>query len=493
MKSVITQVKTAIISRKAVARMIFRIIFTDISINPRKIITHLNIKPRLCLLKSTAFDIIIHVKKVFIKTYGCQMNVHETEKLYSAFERENITAADCAENADIVVFNTCCVREGAETRVLGNLGQIKKLKQSKPNLIVAVCGCMTQQSKAAEMLHKRCPFINIITGTYSLGALPQMVKAVEKGEKFILDLSVNEEVPQGTNLATRSDNVNRFVNIMYGCDNFCTYCIVPYVKGRERSRRLVDVKEEVRILIENGAKEITLLGQNVNSYRDENNDFYSLLSELAGLNGDFWIKFMTSHPKDLSDDVIKLVGSEKKLANYIHLPVQSGSDDILRKMNRKYGRAEYLRKIDLIKEYIPHVGLTSDIIVGFPTETEKDFSDTLDLVKQVEYNNLFMFIYSKRNGTPAAIMDGQVPEEVKKERITRLIGLQSEISNKLAEKCIGETFEVLCDGHGKNATGKTSDDRVIVFDDGGKDYYNQFIEVQITSVKNSKLYGKIRG
>lgn len=451
------------------------------------------VKPCLCLLKSTQFDIIVFVKKVFVKTYGCQMNVHETEKLYAGFEKEGIAAAESVEDADIIVFNTCCVREGAETRVLGNLGQIKKLKQSKTDLIVAVCGCMTQQQKVAETLHKRCPFINIITGTYSMGALPQMVKAVEKGGRFIMDLSVNEEVPGGINLAKRSDNVNRFVNIMYGCNNFCTYCIVPYVKGRERSRRLVDIKEEVRRLIESGTKEITLLGQNVNSYKDgDGNDFYALLSELARFDGEYWIKFMTSHPKDLSDDVIKLIGREEKLAKYVHLPVQSGSDEILRKMNRKYGTADYLRKIDLIKEYVPHAGLTSDVIVGFPTETEEDFSATLDLVKKVEYNNLFMFMYSKRNGTPAAIMDGQVPEEVKKDRITRLIELQAGISNSLAEKCVGETFRVLCDGRGRTATGKTSDDRVIVFDDGGEDLYNEFVNVEVTSVKNSKLYGKIR-
>ncbi len=444
------------------------------------------------MLISTPFDIIVFVERVYIKTYGCQMNVHETEKLYAAFEREGIGAADSAENADIVVLNTCCVREGAETRVIGNLGRIKKLKQSNPNLIVAVCGCMTQQEKAAEMLRKRCPFINIITGTYSLGALPQMVKAVRSGEKFILDLSVNEEIPMGINEACRSDNVNRFVNIMYGCDNFCTYCIVPYVKGRERSRRLADVKSEVEGLVRNGAKEITLLGQNVNSYRDGNNDFYALLSELSAIDGDFWIKFMTSHPKDLSGDVIKLIGREKKLANYVHLPVQSGSDEILKKMNRKYSVADYLRKIDMIREYIPHAGLTSDIIVGFPTETEEDFAATLDLVRRVRYNNLFMFIYSKRNGTPAAIMEGQVPEAIKKERITRLINAQSEISNELASVCVGETFRVLCDGRGKNATGKTSDDRVIVFDDGGADLYNRFVDVEVTSAKNSKLYGRIK-
>ena len=421
------------------------------------------------------------------------MNVHETEKLYAGFETTGFCKADAAEDADVVIFNTCCVREGAETRVLGNLGQIKKLKETKPSLIVAVCGCMTQQRDAAESLHKRCPFINIITGTYSLGKLPQMVRTVESGEKFILDLEIDDTVPRGINAAKRADEVNKFVNIMYGCNNYCTYCIVPYVKGRERSRCMSDIVDEVKSLVEQGVKEITLLGQNVNSYADdEGHNFYAVLSELAALDGKFWIKFMTSHPKDLSEEVIKLIGREERLANYVHLPLQSGSDDILRKMNRKYDLSSYMRKIDKIKEYIPGAGLTSDIIVGFPTETEADFSATIDAVRRVQYNNLFMFIYSKRNGTPAATMDEQVPEEIKKERIARLIDVQSGIANALAELCVGKTYEVLCDGRGAQATGKSQEDRVIVFDDGGEDLYNKFVNVKVTAAKNSKLYGEIR-
>ena len=421
------------------------------------------------------------------------MNVHESEKLYAAFAREGVTAANGMENADIIVFNTCCVREGAETRVLGNLGPVKRLKAERPDIIVAVCGCMTQQADVADKLHKRCPFINIITGTYSLGALPQMVKAVEAGEKFILDLAVDESVPGGVDEAAPSVGVNRFVNIMYGCNNFCTYCIVPYVKGRERSRRAEDIRRETEMLVRGGAKEITLLGQNVNSYRDESGrDFYALLSMLAEIDGKFWIKFMTSHPKDLSENVIRLIGREDKLANYIHLPVQSGSDTILKKMNRGYDSASYLRKIDAVREYIPGAGITSDIIVGFPTETEEDFRATLALVEKVRYNNLFMFIYSKRAGTPAAAMDEQIPEDVKKARIAELIGVQAKIANELAEEHIGLTCEALCDGRGRRATAKTSDDRVIVFDDEGRDLYNEFVTLEITAAENSKLYGRLR-
>ena len=419
------------------------------------------------------------------------MNVHETEKLYALFEFSGVDQADSADDADILVFNTCCVREGAETRVIGNLGAAKKLKEKNPSLIVAVCGCMTQQQSVAEKLHKRCPFVDIVTGTYKLTQLPDMVKRIERGEKYIIDLEPELTVPCGINAAKRSDNVNNFVNITYGCNNFCTYCIVPYVKGRERSRRKRDITEEVKILVENGCKEITLLGQNVNSYREGDDDFYSLLDELSDIRGDFWIKFMTSHPKDISDKVIDLISEKDKLADYIHLPLQSGSDRILALMNRKYDLSAYMRKIDRIKEKMPDAGLTSDIIVGFPTETENDYLMTERAVRQIGYNNLFTFIYSKRSGTPAAVMSGQVPEEIKKDRIKRLIAAQAEIANKKAAECIGKTYRVLCDGRsGTMLTGKTSSDRVIVFDGCCGYPYNEFVNVKITHVKNSKLYGK---
>lgn len=429
------------------------------------------------------------MKLVYIKTYGCQMNVHESEKLYAAFELNGIGQADSIENADIIVFNTCCVREGAETRVIGNLGIIKKLKEKKRNLIVVVCGCMSQQPAIAEKLHKRCSFINIITGTYKLSSIPDMVKRVQAGEKFIIDLENDETIAGGINIAKRSDKISTFVNIMYGCNNFCTYCIVPYVKGRERSRKASDIYDEVKLLINEGAKEITLLGQNVNSYNDGENNFLKLLDMLSDIDGDYWIKFMTSHPKDLSDDVIRLIAEKPKLAKYIHLPLQSGSDRILALMNRKYDIASYLRKIDLARSLMPTVGLSSDIIVGFPTETEEDYLQTENAVKRVRYNNLFTFIYSKRTGTPAATMDGQIDEEIKKERITRLIEVQAEIASKNASECIGNSYRVLCDGkEGDKYTGKTSEDRVIVFDNGT---IGKFIDVKVTSSKNSKLYGKV--
>ena len=417
------------------------------------------------------------------------MNVHESEKLYAAFEKKGVAAAIRAEDADIIVLNTCCVREGAETRVIGNLGIVKKLKEKKPDLIVAVCGCMPQQQSAADKIHKRCPFVNIITGTYKLGLIPDMVERVEAGERTIVDLEKDETIAGGINDAKRSDKTSVFVNIMYGCNNFCTYCIVPYVKGRERSRSAKDIYNEVRLLIDGGAKEITLLGQNVNSYNDGTCDFVKLLDMLSDIDGDYWIKFMTSHPKDLFDDVIKMIAEKPRLAKYIHLPLQSGSDRILALMNRKYDIASYMRKIDLARSLVPDMGFSSDIIVGFPTETESDYKMTENAVKAAGYNNLFTFIYSKRTGTPAAAMNGQVSEEIKKERIARLIDVQAKIASERASKCIGNTYRVLCDGkEGNMFTGKTSEDRVIVF--GGEAKPGEFTEVKVTSAKNSKLYGK---
>ena len=431
-------------------------------------------------------------KKVYIKTYGCQMNVHESEKMYAQFEKEGFTFAESMNTADIIVFNTCCIREGAETRVIGNLGIAKKLKEKNRNLIIAICGCMTQQSGMAEYLHSRCPFVNVITGTFGVGKIVDYIKLA--GNSYFSDICIDESIPHGINEAKRSGEANNYVNIMYGCDNFCTYCIVPYVKGRERSRRLIDIKNEVAELISHGAKEITLLGQNVNSFRDEDgNDFFALLSSLSHLDGDYWIKFLTSHPKDLSEEAIKLIGSEEKLANYVHLPLQSGSDKILSEMNRKYSVKEYLKKIEWIKKYIPDAGITSDVIIGFPGETDEDFEQTMSLTKDIEFNNLFMFLYSIRKGTPAAEMQNQVPESIKKERIARLIKQQSKIENELAKQHVGKTLKVLCDNDSEGKfSAKSGNDKPIIIENGKKGMLNRFFEVKITQAVGSKLYGNIK-
>lgn len=432
--------------------------------------------------------------KYYIHTYGCQMNVHESEKLAGILEEKGYLPAEKENDADIIVFNTCCVRETAETKILGNLGIVKKLKETKPELKVCVCGCMAQKKGEADRLKKRCPFINLIFGTHNLYKFDQYLDEIMSGQNVIEVWDTDKTLPEKTPIK-RSDSVNAWVNIMYGCNNFCSYCIVPYVRGREISRTEQDVLQDVKKLISEGYKEITLLGQNVNSYgndfSDKSNHFAALLEKCASFEGDYKIRFMTSHPKDLSEEVVKTIASCDKLADFIHLPVQAGSDRILSLMNRRYTSGQYLEKIDMIRSYIPDAGLSSDIMVGFPTETEEDFSDTMNIVKKVGYNNLYTFIYSRRSGTPADKME-QVELATKKRRIKELIALQFEIGCDLAKKCVGKTYRVLCDGYdGKTASGKSSCEKAIYFP-SDINPVGKFVNVTVTHTKNNQLYGEIK-
>ena len=432
--------------------------------------------------------------KYYIHTYGCQMNVHESEKLAGILEEKGYLPAEKENDADIIVFNTCCVRETAETKILGNLGIVKKLKETKPELKVCVCGCMAQKKGEADRLKKRCPFINLIFGTHNLYKFDQYLDEIMSGQNVIEVWDTDKTLPEKTPIK-RSDSVNAWVNIMYGCNNFCSYCIVPYVRGREISRPEQDVLQDVKTLISEGYKEITLLGQNVNSYgndfSDKSNHFAALLEKCASFEGDYKIRFMTSHPKDLSEEVVKTIASCDKLADFIHLPVQAGSDRILSLMNRRYTSGQYLEKIDMIRSYIPDAGLSSDIMVGFPTETEEDFSDTMNIVKKVGYNNLYTFIYSRRSGTPADKME-QVELATKKRRIKELIALQFEIGCDLAKKCVGKTYRVLCDGYdGKTASGKSSCEKAIYFP-SDINPVGKFVNVTVTHTKNNQLYGEIK-
>ena len=432
--------------------------------------------------------------KYYIHTYGCQMNVHESEKLAGILEEKGYLPAEKENDADIIVFNTCCVRETAETKILGNLGIVKKLKETKPDLKVCVCGCMAQKKGEADRLKKRCPFINLIFGTHNLYKFDQYLDEIMSGQNVIEVWDTDKTLPEKTPIK-RSDSVNAWVNIMYGCNNFCSYCIVPYVRGREISRPEQDVLQDVKKLISEGYKEITLLGQNVNSYgndfSDKSNHFAALLEKCASFEGDYKIRFMTSHPKDLSEEVVKTIASCDKLADFIHLPVQAGSDRILSPMNRRYTSGQYLEKIDMIRSYIPDAGLSSDIMVGFPTETEEDFSDTMNIVKKVGYNNLYTFIYSRRSGTPADKME-QVELATKKRRIKELIALQFEIGCDLAKKCVGKTYRVLCDGYdGKTASGKSSCEKAIYFP-SDINPIGKFVNVTVTHTKNNQLYGEIK-
>ena len=366
--------------------------------------------------------------KYFIVTYGCQMNVHESEKIAGILENMGYTLAEKREDADVIVFNTCAIREGAEDRVFGNVGNLKKLKKKKKDLIIAVCGCMTQKSQTAQRLLNTFPFVDIVIGTFNLSKFAYYIEAVKEGRQLEIfdEGEIDETLPY-----KRTSGENAWVNIMQGCNNFCTYCIVPYVRGREKSRKHENILKEIEEIVKEGKyKKITLLGQNVNSYGKDNKaeiSFSQLLHEICKIDGDFKISFMTSHPKDLTDDVIDAIAEEDKIEKYIHLPAQSGNDRILKLMNRSYTRDKYLSIIKKIREKIPSCRITSDFIVGFPTETEEEFNDTMSLVKEVKYDSIFAFMYSPREGTVASKMEGQIDENTKRVRVNKLLKLEKQL------------------------------------------------------------------
>lgn len=369
--------------------------------------------------------------KYFIVTYGCQMNVHESEKIAGILEGLGYTEGEKREDADIIVFNTCAIREGAEDRVFGNVGNLKKMKKRNKNLIIAVCGCMTQKEQTAQKLLATFPFVDIVIGTFNLANLGYYIESVKKGRQMEVwqEGELDEVLPY-----KRTSGENAWVNIMQGCNNFCTYCIVPYVRGREKSRKEENILKEIKDIVAEGKyKKITLLGQNVNSYGktlDNPITFAQLLHDICAIEGDFTLSFMTSHPKDLTQDVIDAIASEPKIEKYIHLPAQSGNNRILQKMNRRYTREKYLSLIEQIRAKIPNCRITSDFIVGFPTETQEEFEDTYSLVKEVRFDSIFAFMYSPREGTVASNMEGQISEEVKHERVNKLLALSKQIQEE---------------------------------------------------------------
>ena len=408
--------------------------------------------------------------KYYIETWGCQMNEEDSEKLSGMLKLKNYSRVMSKEEADIIIFNTCAVRENAEQKVFGNLGQIKHLKKKNSKLIVAILGCMMQQPGMAETLAKKFPFVNIIIGTHNAHKFPVYLNRVLDGEKQIIDIWNNEvEIIEGLPI-DRLSKVKAFVTIMYGCNNFCTYCIVPYVRGRERSRKPESIEKEIKELVNNGYKEITLLGQNVNSYGkglEPEINFSQLLRRINKIEGLERIRFMTSHPKDLSQELIDTIAECDKICEHIHLPFQSGSTKILKKMNRHYTREQYLDLVYRIKEAIPNVALTTDIIVGFPGETDEDFEDTLKLVKEVEYDSAFTFLYSKRNGTPAAKYEEQIPDNIKHERFNRLVEVVNEIAKKKNKEYEGKIVEVLVESTSKTdptkLAGRTRTSKLVNF------------------------------
>lgn len=372
--------------------------------------------------------------KYFIVTFGCQMNVHDSEKIAGILENLGYECGQNREEADIIVFNTCAIREGAEDRVFGNVGALKKQKKNNPNLIIVVCGCMTQKASTAKYMKETFPFVDIVIGTHNVPNLASYVlKVKEKQQKRMLELWEEGEIDESLPYS-RSSGDNAWVNIMQGCNNFCTYCIVPYVRGREKSRKEENILKEIRDLVATGKyKKITLLGQNVNSYGQDlipALSFSKLLQDICQIEGNFTISFMTSHPKDLTDDVIEVIANQDKIEKYIHLPAQSGDNRILKLMNRRYTREAYLEIIKKIRNRVPDCRITSDFIVGFPTESEEEFLHTMSLVEEVRFDSIFAFMYSPRENTVAAKMEGQISEDIKNDRVNRLLALNKKIQKE---------------------------------------------------------------
>ena len=435
-------------------------------------------------------------EKYYIVTYGCQMNVHESEKIAGILRGMGYTEAQGTEDADIIVFNTCCIRENAENHAFGNIGALKKLKKQKPHLLIAVGGCMTQEKGKTEVLRKKFPFIDIMFGALNLEELESLIVRKKNQKKKVIEVREKEgEIVEFTG-AYRTSYPNAWVNIMYGCNNFCSYCIVPYVRGRERSRKPEHILNEVRELVAEGYKEITLLGQNVNSYGSDgttNVTFAELLDQVASIEGNFRLRFMTSHPKDFNEDIVKVMQKHRKICRLVHLPVQSGSNEILKAMNRRYTREKYLSEIKMLREYFPEAEVTTDIIVGFPGETEEQYLETEALVKEVDYASAFTFVYSPRSGTKAAEMENQIPEEVQKDRIMRLVELVNSLTRKKSEKYLGKTVEILCedyDGKKDLYLGRDEFGRMGYFK-SEKDRVGQFVQIKITKANGISLYGEL--
>ena len=432
------------------------------------------------------------------ETYGCQQNENDTERIRGMLKEAGFEFCDDANIADVVIYNTCAVRENAEQKVFGRLGILKHIKESRPQMIIGICGCMVQQEHITEKIKKIHNHVDLVFGTHALYRMPKLLyEVMAKKVKSVVDIEnsdgrIAEDIP-----ILRDYSQKAWVSVMYGCNNFCSYCIVPYVRGRERSRTSEAILNEVRELVKNGCTEISLLGQNVNSYgKDlvEDIDFAKLLRLVNDIEGVERIRFMTSHPKDLSDDLILAMAECDKVCKQLHLPVQAGSNKILADMNRKYTREDYLEKIRKVKERIPEISLSTDIIVGFPTETKADFEQTLDILRQVRYDNIFSFIYSRREGTPAAKLDFVLTENEIHENFNRLLEVQNEISKSKNDEYVGRIERVLVDGPSKNdenmLSGRTDSSKVVNFK-GDKSLSGKYVNVKITQAHTWSLNGEL--
>lgn len=435
------------------------------------------------------------VPLAYVRTYGCQQNVADGEKIKGMLSEMGFSFTDSPEDADFILFNTCAIREHAEDRVFGNVGALKNIKRRHPSVIIAVCGCMTEQEQVAERFRKSFPFVNLVFGTHVIHRLPEMIyTAVTDSKRVFLRGHETSEVLEG--IPIRRDGTSRaWVTVMYGCDNFCSYCIVPYVRGREKSRKPEEILRECEELVKAGYKEITLLGQNVNSYGkglEEPINFAQLLRRIDSIEGDYRIRFMTSHPKDASEELFDTIAQSRHIPHYIHLPFQSGNDRVLREMNRKYDREKYLSLISYAKKVMPDVSLTSDVIVGFPGETYEEFQDTVSLIRDVEFTSLFTFIYSPREGTRAARMPDPVTHEEKTRWFSELLAAQEEIAAGRCRNMVGNTERVLVEERNpKNGflSGRTESSMIVEFP-GEDSFIGEFVNVKITQARNWILRGE---
>lgn len=433
--------------------------------------------------------------KCCVQTFGCQMNARDSEKLLGILQEIGYEPSE-SEEADIVVYNTCTVRENANLRVYGRLGQLRGLKRKNPHMIIALCGCMMQEKEVVEKIQKSYSFVDAVFGTYNIFKLAELLYNRWESGKMVIDIwdsqkQVVEELPTVRKFPFKSG-----VNIMYGCNNFCTYCIVPYVRGREKSREPRDIIREIERLAGDGVKEIMLLGQNVNSYGktlDNPVSFAQLLKEIEKIDGIERIRYMTPHPKDFSEELLDVMSQSSKICNHIHFPLQSGSTRLLKAMNRQYTKEQYLNWVDKIREKLPDVSLTTDIIVGFPGETEEDFEDTLDVVRKAQFDSAYTFIYSKRTGTPAASMENQIPEDVVKERFNRLLETVGEVSHSISARYENTDTQVLVeslDDHEPGlVTGRMTNNMLVHFP-GTADMIGKLVDVRLTECKGFYYMGK---
>lgn len=439
----------------------------------------------------------IRQKTYYTETYGCQMNEHDSEKISWILENMNYIKTNDNNKADLIIYNTCAIRENAELKVYGKIGALKKLKRENPDLIIGICGCMMQREDVRDIITTKHKHVDLIFGTHNIHKLPQLIKNHLQTEETIVDIVEDtREIVEDINF-NRTYSYKGYVNIMYGCNNFCTYCVVPYTRGRELSREPNNIIEEIEILAESGCKEITLLGQNVNSYGNTleyDYNFPTLLKNINNIDGIERIRFMTSHPKDLSDELIESYKTLNKLSNHLHLPVQSGSNRILKEMNRKYTREDYLLIVEKLRKAVPNISITTDIIVGFPGESEDDFLETLKLVEEVNFDSAYSFLYSVREGTKAANMDNQIDYKVKHERFQRLSDMMNEISLEKNKKLVGQNLKVLVEDVSKNnlnvLTGRTEEFKIVHFE-GDKSLIGSIININIKEVTTFTLTGTI--